>query len=61
MDNFILSIPKDKKIRMLKDALNEDRFDIFMNLSKLWLNLPLNKGGLETEIVEQIFKKYQRK
>ena len=45
---------------MLEDALREDRFDIFKTLSKVLLDAPLDKGGIPTEVVEQIFKNYQK-
>jgi hypothetical protein len=45
---------------MLEDALREDRFEIFKTLSKVLLDAPLNKGGIPTEVVEEIFKKYQK-
>ena len=60
MKSFLLEIPKEKQIRMLEDALNENKFDIFMSLSRTLLDAPLNKGGLETEIVRDIFKKHNK-
>ena len=30
MENFLLSLDRKKQIKMLEDALKEDRFDIFM-------------------------------
>ena len=45
---------------MLEDALKENKFDIFMSLSRILLDAPLNKGGLDTEIVRDIFKKHNK-
>jgi len=60
MKNFLLSLDRKRKIRMLEDALKEDQWSIFKDLSKVLLDTPLNKGGLETEVIEEIFKKYQK-
>ena len=60
MKNFLLTIPKEKQIRMLEDSLRENKFSIFLELSKILLDAPLNKGGLETEIVRDIFKKHNK-
>ena len=60
MENFLLSLDRKKQIKMLEDALSEDRFDIFKNLSKILLDAPLDKGGLPTDAVSEIFKKYQK-
>ena len=60
MENFLLSLDRKKQIKMLEDALLEDRFDIFKNLSKILLDAPIDKGGLPTDVVSDIFKKYQK-
>ena len=60
MKNLLLEIPKEKKIRMLEDALRENKFSIFMEMSRIFLDEPLNKGGLETETVRGIFKKHNK-
>eukprot|EP01050_Picozoa_sp_SAG11_P001433 SAG11_NODE_62_length_19006_cov_6.513143_4_plen_63_part_00 len=60
MENFLLSLDRKKQIKMLEDALNENRFDIFKSLSKILLDAPLNKGGVSTDTVQEIFKKYQK-
>jgi len=60
MENFLLSLDRKKQIKMLEDALKEDRFDIFKTLSKTLLDAPLDKGGVPTEVVEDIMKKHQK-
>tara|TARA_R110002020_G_scaffold357600_1_gene569949 strand:- start:662 stop:850 length:189 start_codon:yes stop_codon:yes gene_type:complete len=60
MENFLLSLDRKRKIRMLEDALKEDKWSIFKSLSKVLLDAPLNKGGLETEVIEEIFKRHQK-
>ena len=44
MENFLLSLDRKKQIKMLEDALKEDRFDIFKTLSQVLLDAPLDKG-----------------
>lgn len=58
---MILNFPRELKIQCLKDALKEDNFGIFLGLSKILLEAPLNEGGLETEIIEQIHQEYLQK
>ena len=60
MESFLLSLDRKKQIKMLEDALKEDRFDIFKTLSKVLLDAPLDKGGIPTDVVSEIFKKYQK-
>jgi len=60
MENFLLNLDRNKQIKMLEDALKEDRFDIFTSLSTVLLDAPLDKGGVPTEVIEELFKKYQK-
>jgi hypothetical protein len=58
---MILRFPKEIKIRCLQDALEQDKFVIFMGLSKILLDAPINESGLETEIIEMIHNDYLNK
>ena len=58
---LILNFPKDIKIQCLKDALEQDNISMFFGLSKILLDAPINEGGLETEIIEQIHNEYLNK
>jgi len=60
MESFLLSLDRKRKIRMLEDALKEDKWSIFKEFSKILLDAPVNEGGLETEVVEGIFRRYQK-
>jgi hypothetical protein len=60
MENFLLSLDRKKQIKILEDALKEDRFDIFTSLSKVLLDATLDEGGMPTELIEELFKKYQK-
>ena len=60
MESFLLSLDRKRKIRMLEDALKEDKWTIFKEFSKILLDTPVNEGGLETEVVEGIFRRYQK-
>ena len=54
-----LSMPREIKIQTMEDALKEDRFDIFMGLAKILLDAPISQGGIETEVIEVIWNKYE--
>jgi len=58
---MILNFPREIKIQCLKDALEQDKFGVFMGLSKILLDAPLNEGGLETEVIEQIHNEHLNK
>ena len=60
MESFLLSLDRKRKIRMLEDALKEDKWTIYKEFSKILLDAPVNEGGLETEVVEGIFRRYQK-
>jgi len=60
MENFLLSLDRKRKIRMLEDALKEDKWSIFKEFSKVLLDAPVKEGGLETEVIEEIFRRYQK-
>lgn len=55
---MILNLPRELKIQCLKDALAQDNIGAFLELSKIFLDAPLNAGGLETEIIEQIHQEH---
>lgn len=46
---------------MLEDALKEDKFSIFMDLAKVLMEKSEEEGGVDSEVVQKIFKKYNRK
>ena len=60
MESFLLSLDRKRKIRMLEDALKEDKWSIFKEFSKVLLDAPVSEGGLETEVIEEIFRRYQK-
>ena len=55
---MILNFPREIKIQCLKDALTQDKIGVFLGLSKILLDAPLNAGGLESEIIEQIHSEH---
>ena len=60
MESFLLSLDRKKQIKMLEDALKEEKWTIFKEFSKVLLDAPVKEGGLETEVVEGIFRRYQK-
>ncbi len=55
---MILAFPREIKLGLLEDALKEDNFGIFVQLSKILLEAPITLGGIETEAIEEVRKKY---
>ena len=60
MESFLLSLDRKRKIRMLEDALKEDKWAIFKEFSKVLLEASVQEGGLETEVIEGIFRRHQK-
>ena len=56
--DWVLGLPKEMKLMLLEDSLKEDEFGVFLNLSKVLLDAPLSEGGISTEEIEEIRKKY---
>ena len=55
---WVLSLPRKMKFKLLEDSLKEDEFGVFMGLTKILLDAPLSEGGIPTEEIEEIRKKY---
>ena len=57
---FILAQKYTTKLNLLDEALKSDNFGFFMVLSRVLLDAPLSEGGVETETIESIRKKYYK-
>ena len=55
---WFLSLPKETKLDILEDSLKENKFGIFMALTKVLLDAPIQGGGISTEEIEEVRKKY---
>tara|TARA_R100001132_G_C3250503_1_gene77845 strand:+ start:624 stop:827 length:204 start_codon:yes stop_codon:yes gene_type:complete len=57
-EKFILAQSRDTKIRWLTELLKEGNFAGWFMLTKILLKYPIHKGGIETEVIDNIFHKY---
>jgi len=55
---FVLGLPLDIKLDTLESALKEGKFGVFMSLTKILLEAPISEGGVSTEMIEEVRKKY---
>ena len=55
---WFLSLPKEMKLKLLEDSLKEDEVVIFMGITKILLDAPISGGGISTEEIEEVRKKY---
>ncbi len=53
-EKVILSFPREMKIKVLQDSLNQGNLSVFLGLSKVLLDAPISEGGIETEVIERI-------
>ena len=54
LDELILRLPQEEKVSLLRDAFNEN-IQVFIDTSKIFLDNPVDRGGLPTEMVDKIF------
>ena len=55
---WLLSLPEEIKLDALEDYLKQDMFVQFMIIAKVLLDTPIQSGGISTEKIEAIRKKY---
>ena len=53
-EEWVLSLPLEVKLNLLRDAIKESDFGTELTLTKIFLNAPLDKGGVPTEMIEEI-------
>jgi len=58
INKFILSQSRETKIKWMKLALEEDNFNVWFQLTQILLKYPIHEGGIETEVIDKIFKEY---
>ena len=59
--NWILSLPKDLKLKLLENMLKEDEFGMALETAKILLDAPIRDGGIVTEEINVVFDKYTKK
>ena len=57
LEKLILTLPKESKLEMLKHFLANKDLDTFFAVEKILLNAGVNEGGLETDVLKDLFKK----
>jgi hypothetical protein len=55
---WFLSLPEETKLDVLEASLKESKFGVFMSMTKILLEAPIQDGGISTEKIESIRKKY---
>lgn len=58
---MILNIPRDIKLKVLQDALDKDEIGIFITMSKILLDAPISKGGIESEVLTEMHTNHLNK
>jgi hypothetical protein len=57
-DKLILGFPREIKLGLLRDALKEGKFGIFLGISRVLMDATISEGGIETEVIDAIFKEH---
>jgi hypothetical protein len=55
---FVLNMSRDNQLELLESALKQDKFGEFMALADIFLKAPISEGGIPTEEIESVRKKY---
>jgi len=55
---WFLSLPEETKLDVLENSLKKNEFGIFMAMTKILLDAPIQNGGISTEKIEEVRKKY---
>ena len=58
IEDFVLKQNRETKLRWLIKTLEENNFGAWFYLTKILLKHPIHKGGIETEIIDKIFKNH---
>jgi hypothetical protein len=54
--NWILSLPKETKLKLLGDMVKEGHHMMALELCKILLDAPITKGGVSTEELNEVMK-----
>ena len=54
----VLGLPIDMKLDLLETALSKGEFGVFMKFAQILLDAPLSEGGVQTEVIEDIRRKF---
>ena len=58
---WVLSLPKDYKVKLIKDFTKEGHVEQLLVLLKIFLDAPISEGGLSVEEIEAIRKEAKEK
>ena len=58
---WFLSLPEEMKLELLGDMLKEGKTMMALETSKILLDAPISKGGISTEMIQEVFDNNLRK
>ncbi len=58
---WILSLSKEHKFKLMESMLKQNAFGEYMAFIKILLDAPIHKGGISTDEINIIWKKYSNK
>ena len=56
LKKYILSLPKQRKLRMLKDSQEQDKYGVFLDLLDIYLEAPISEGGISSDDIQNYLK-----
>lgn len=55
--DWLLSLPKENKLKFIESALKEGDFGMAMGIAKILLDAPIVDGGISTEEITEVMDK----
>lgn len=55
---WFLGLPENLKLKFIEDALEEGKTDEAFEIMRILLDAPITAGGVSTEKINNVFKKY---
>jgi len=52
---WFLSLPKEMKLKLMAEMLEEDEIGMALETMKIVLDAPISEGGILTEEIEKVF------
>lgn len=57
--NWILSLPIDIKIELMEGMLKDGETGNYLQFINVLLEAPISKGGISTEVINEVFNKWK--
>ena len=57
LEKLILTLPQETKLEMLRDFISKKDWPSFFEVEKILLNASVRDGGVDTDVLRDLFQK----